>query len=147
MAISVCALVLVAVDVGASAAAPLTKRSPPLPPFRSSVAPVTRSELRYSWRTGCPVPPSALRLVQLSFYGFDHRPHVGTMIVNASVVPAVRSVFSRLYAARFPIRRMIPVDYFHGSDPASMAADNTSGFNCRRAVTTGPPQWSVHAYG
>jgi hypothetical protein len=28
-----------------------------------------------------------------------------------------------------------------------MAADNTSGFNCRRAVASGPPQWSVHAYG
>jgi hypothetical protein len=28
-----------------------------------------------------------------------------------------------------------------------MAADNTSGFNCRLAVTTGPPAWSVHAYG
>jgi hypothetical protein len=28
-----------------------------------------------------------------------------------------------------------------------MAADNTSGFNCRNAVTSGPPQWSVHAYG
>jgi hypothetical protein len=29
----------------------------------------------------------------------------------------------------------------------SMAADNTSGFNCRCAVTSGPPQWSMHAYG
>jgi len=28
-----------------------------------------------------------------------------------------------------------------------MAADNTSGFNCRRAVAPGPPQWSMHAYG
>jgi len=28
-----------------------------------------------------------------------------------------------------------------------MAADNTSGFNCRRAVTSGPPSWSMHAYG
>ena len=28
-----------------------------------------------------------------------------------------------------------------------MAADNTSGFNCRYAVAPGPPQWSAHAYG
>jgi len=145
--ICACALMLVAVDVRSSAASPLAKGSPPLPPFRSSVAPVTRSEVRYSWRPGCPVPPGALRLVELSFYGFDRRPHIGKMVVNVSVVSAVTSVFSRLYAARFPIRRMVPVDYFRGSDPASMAADNTSGFNCRRAVTTGPPQWSVHAYG
>lgn len=69
------------------------------------------------------------------------------MIINAAVVVAVRTVFTRLYQARFPIRRMEPVDAFHGSDPASMAADNTSGFNCRRAVAPGPPQWSAHAYG
>ncbi len=42
---------------------------------------------------------------------------------------------------------MVPVDAFQGSDPESMAADNTSGFNCRDAVAPGPPQWSVHAYG
>ena len=28
-----------------------------------------------------------------------------------------------------------------------MAADNTSGFNCRYADAPGPPQWSMHAYG
>ena len=28
-----------------------------------------------------------------------------------------------------------------------MAADNTSGFNCRRAVASGTPGWSAHAYG
>ena len=28
-----------------------------------------------------------------------------------------------------------------------MAADNTSGFNCRYAVANGTPEWSVHAYG
>ena len=42
---------------------------------------------------------------------------------------------------------MQPVDAYNGSDPASMTADNTSGFNCRNAVGSVPPQWSVHAYG
>ena len=28
-----------------------------------------------------------------------------------------------------------------------MAADNTSGFNCRYAVAAGPKRWSAHAYG
>jgi hypothetical protein len=28
-----------------------------------------------------------------------------------------------------------------------MAADNTSAFNCRHAVATGPRRWSSHAYG
>ena len=56
-------------------------------------------------------------------------------------------MFKQLYAERFPIRRMEQIAAFHGSDNASMAADNTSAFNCRYAVTTGPKQWSVHAYG
>jgi D-alanyl-D-alanine carboxypeptidase len=79
--------------------------------------------------------------------GFDGRAHAGEIIVNARVVKPVIRVFAILYRARFPIRRMEPVDAFHGSDPRSMAADNTSGFNCRYAVAPGPPQWSMHAYG
>ena len=42
---------------------------------------------------------------------------------------------------------MEPIDAFHGNDEASMAADNTSAFNCRYAVASGPRRWSVHAYG
>jgi hypothetical protein len=42
---------------------------------------------------------------------------------------------------------MRPVSAFGGSDDRSMAADNTSAFNCRYAVATGPKRWSVHAYG
>jgi hypothetical protein len=50
-----------------------------------------------------------------------------------------------LFRARFPIRQMRPVSDFGGSDDASMAADNTSGFNCRYVADT--TNWSVHAYG
>ena len=52
-----------------------------------------------------------------------------------------------LYRARFPVRRIQPVDRYRGDDDASMAADNTSGFNCRAAVSSGPTHWSMHAYG
>ena len=56
-------------------------------------------------------------------------------------------MFARLYAERFPIRRMEPIDRFRASDNRSMAADNTSAFNCRYAVAPGPRRWSAHAYG
>ena len=118
-----------------------------LPSFSASVAPVLARNLPFTWRAGCPVGPSSLRELRLRFYGFDGQSHLGTIIVNAGVVGAVIDVFRVLYQKHFPIRRMQPVDVFRGSDPASMAADNTSGFNCRYAVTTGPRQWSVHAYG
>jgi hypothetical protein len=68
-------------------------------------------------------------------------------VVAASVADEVLEVFRMLYDQRFPIRRMEPVETYGGSDDASMAADNTSGFNCRPAVASGPPRWSSHAYG
>jgi D-alanyl-D-alanine carboxypeptidase-like protein len=118
-----------------------------LPPFAAHVEHVTRADLRHSWRPGCPVPPSQLRRVRLTFRGFDGRGHTGAIVVAARAVPAVEAVFRRLYAARFPIRRMRTIDAYGASDPRSMAADNTSGFNCRYAVAAGPKRWSVHAYG
>jgi hypothetical protein len=108
---------------------------------------VSASDLGASWRPGCPVGPEALRMLHLSYWGFDNQPHVGTMVVNAAVTSDVFAIFGRLFDEHFPIHQMQPVDAYQGSDPASMAADNTSGFNCRNAVAAGPPQWSVHAYG
>jgi hypothetical protein len=109
--------------------------------------PLTAHDVPHSWRPGCPVPPRELRAIRMPYIGYDRAAHKGELIVSASVVKKVIRVFARLYRARFPIRRMKPVDAYHGSDPESMAADNTSGFNCRRAVAPGPPQWSMHAYG
>ncbi len=100
-----------------------------------------------SWHAGCPVGPEQLREISLSYWGFDNAPHTGRIVVNAAVVPAVVRAFKALYDERFPIRRMQPVSDFGGSDDASMAADNTSAFNCRNVVAAGPPRWSVHAYG
>ena len=54
-------------------------------------------------------------------------------------------VTGQLYVARFPIRRMLPIEAYGGSDFRSIEADNTSSFNCRSA--TGSSNWSEHAYG
>ena len=118
-----------------------------LPPFHASAAPVTAVELGGSWHAGCPVGPADLRALRVSYVGFDGRPHTGTLVVNRRVVGDVEVVFRRLYAARFPIRRMVPVAGYDGSDDRAMAADDTSAFNCRYAVAPGPKRWSVHAYG
>jgi D-alanyl-D-alanine carboxypeptidase len=104
-----------------------------------------RSQLRYSWHPGCPVAPSALRLITMTYRGFDHRVHTGRLVVNAAVAGKLIRVFGKLFAMRYPIRRMVPVDAYHGSDFASIQADNTSAFNCRDA--TGSSSWSEHAYG
>jgi hypothetical protein len=117
------------------------------PAFTWSVGLVTPATVRYTWRPGCPVAPSALRLLRLSYWGFDGGAHSGRIIVNEAVVAGVVTVFRTLYDERFPVREMVPEDAYHGNDNAAAAADDTSGFNCRYAVAPGPPRWSVHAYG
>lgn len=118
-----------------------------LPAFRSAVAAVTAADLPSSYRRGCPTPPSQLRMLTLSYVDFSGRAQTGHLVVNAARAAQVVAVFADLYAHRFPIRRMVPVDAYGGSDDRSLAADNTAGFNCRAAVTGGPTSWSMHAYG
>src|SRR4051812_36560820 len=115
--------------------------------LHGSITPVTRAELGASWHAGCPLAPAQLRRVTVPYWGFDGAPHTGALVVNAAVAGRVGAIFERLYRARFPIRRIVPIAAYGGSDDRSMAADNTSGFNCRYAVAAGPRRWSVHAYG
>jgi hypothetical protein len=94
-----------------------------------------------------------LRYLRISHHDFDGGVSTGELVVNAAVADDVTEVFRRLYEARFPIRRMTLVDdYGAASDPAdgaddfaSIEADNTSAFNCRRRTGTGG--WSEHSYG
>jgi hypothetical protein len=98
-----------------------------------------------SWRPGCPVPLSDLRLLTVLHRGFDGLAHTGRLVVHEDSAGPILSVMRRLYEERFPIRRMLLVDYYGGSDFRSIEADNTSAFNCRPA--TGSSRWSEHAYG
>ncbi len=114
-----------------------------------SVAPISKQLAArmtgVSWRPGCPVPLRDLRVVTASYRGFDARAHTGRVVVHRDVARGVLVVLRRLYAAGFPIRRMIPVDAYGGSDFRSIEADNTSAFNCR--YVDGTTRWSEHAYG
>ena len=120
-----------------------------LPSFRGSVAvlsPAVRQTMTgVSWRPDCPVALDELRLVRVRYVGMDGRAHTGRIVVHRDVATDVVSVFRRLYAERFPIRRMVPVDAYGGSDFRSIEADNTSAFNCR--YVDGTARWSEHAYG
>ena len=110
------------------------------------IPPAMRAQMTgVSWHPGCPVGLGDLRLITLTYRGFDGRDHTGRLVANRDAAPALVTVFRRLYAARFPIRRMEPVDRYGGDDYRSIEADNTSSFNCRAA--TGSTRWSNHAYG
>ncbi|MCU1371407.1 MAG: hypothetical protein JWO77_2601 [Ilumatobacteraceae bacterium] len=115
------------------------------PAYRSSIATVTATDLGSSWRSGCPVGPSALRRVRVAYWGYDGRAHTGDLIIRATEAQHVADAFGKLYAGRFQVERIHPVQRYGSSDDESMAANNTSAFNCRRV--TGGSGWSAHAYG
>ena len=127
-----------------------------LTPFQSSIKPLSpalSSEIRARvWHPACPVPLSGLRVLTVTYWGFDHRAHRGQMVVNARHAAGLAKVFRQLYTMRFPIRHMTLAVY---GPPDRLPADNdlTGSFECRQAVPspctggTGTGTWSMHAYG
>ena len=144
-------LAVAALLLGLAAAPALASPAPgtPLPEFRAAVrmiSPAERADMTPSvWRPGCPVGFASLRHVSLSYVGFDARAHRGALVVHHSAASDVVAIFRALYRERVPVRRMRPIQAYGGDDFASIEADNTSAFNCRRVE--GSSRWSEHAYG
>src|SRR5437868_2359193 len=83
-----------------------------------------------TWRPGCPVPIEDLRQVTVRYWNFDKQPATGILIVHKDIAREVDGIFEDLYRRKFQIERMSPVEDFGGDDDKSMAANNTSAFNC-----------------
>jgi hypothetical protein len=118
------------------------------PRFRGEIVrggDAVRSRVRHSWRRGCPVGPGELRLLRADYWGFDRRVHQGELIVHRDHARRILVVLGKLFKARYPIQRLRLVDAYRADDDRSMAANNTSGFNCRRV--SGSSGWSEHAFG
>jgi hypothetical protein len=132
----------------ALAGAPVTARAGD-EPFAGSVSRLddaTREMMTgVSWHEGCPVPLEKLRLVRITYWGFDGESHAGRLVLHRRWADDVLGVFERLYDRRFPIRRVRLVDRYDADDRTSMRHDNTSAFNCR--YVAGTSTWSQHAYG
>jgi hypothetical protein len=127
------------------------------PPFNASIRPVSaplRAELTGPvWRPGCPVPLSQLRVLSVTYWGFDNRAHPGGLVVNQAAARPLASVFRRLYELRFPIHHMRLADAYGPQRSRPADGDVTASFECRQAVPspctggTGTGSWSQHAYG
>ena len=98
-----------------------------------------------TWQDGCPVAIDDLSLLTLAYWGEDNATHQGQIIVHSTQAEAVVRIFNVLYDTHFPLTSMKLMWEFEGSDDASMNANNTSGFNCRRIKNT--TKWSNHSYG
>jgi len=99
-----------------------------------------------SWRPGCPTPMDALRLVEVVHWTFEEGQTArGQLVVHHRAVEPITDAFRAAFDEGFPIRSVRPVSEFGGSDAASMAADNTSAFNCRKVK--GTSAWSERSTG
>jgi hypothetical protein len=129
-----------------------------LAPFHSSVQPLPRpvqAQLKDGgfWHRGCPVALSDLRLLTVTYRGFDRRAHTGQLVVNARAARPLATVFAELYRGHFPIRHMTLDDVYGPRGGRPRDGDVTGSFDCRQAVPspctggTGTGSWSMHAFG
>lgn len=114
--------------------------------FHAAILPVPAAiQRRSTWTAGCPVTVTELRCVTVVFRGFDGRAHTGELIVHRDVAQNVVTVFSRLFAAGFPMERMRVTSPAEAAAKPTGAGDTTAAFVCR--PVRGSTVWSAHAYG
>ena len=87
-----------------------------------------------------------LVLLTVPYRDFAGAAALGRLVVAKRVADQVASIFTAIFESqRFRIERMELVDKYRGNDDASMAANNTSAFNCR--FVGGTTVLSAHALG
>ena len=108
---------------------------------------VSAEQLPYTFRPGCPVAVQDLAEVTFDHFGFDGAQHEGRIIVHQAIAGAFLKAMAAARDLGFPIRQAVPIDdaAYRGDDDASMAADNSSGFNFR--TIAGTDTVSMHALG
>ena len=97
---------------------------------------------------GTLAPPEvsgAQTLLDLPFCGLDGEVRTGQLMVHRDLAAEVWEIFQEILRARFPLHSLLPAVVFGWSDDLSMAANNSSGFNYRRAV--GKSKLSEHSWG
>jgi len=128
--------------------------------FHSVIRPLSapvRTELksRGFWHQSCPVTLAQLRVLTVTYRGFDDRVHTGQLVVNEDAAAPLAHVFRRLYELRFPIRHMRLADTYGPVRSRPADPDVSASFECRQAVASpcsgsarrGTGSWSEHAYG
>lgn len=106
----------------------------------------TAAEVASTYRSGCPVGPSGLSTIRINQQSMDGRVYRGEIIVRRDRASDVAQVFAKTFEGGFPVFQMTNPNAFGGDDIKSMAANNTSAFNCRKVVGN-PYALSPHSYG
>jgi hypothetical protein len=115
--------------------------------------PVWRQMVGRTWHAGCPVGRDGLRIVQVNYWDYRGYRRRGELVASTDAAGPMAAALAEMFRRYLPIRAMYRVDRFGwssrshgGNDYASMAAGNTSAFNCRD-VTGRPGIRSPHSWG
>jgi hypothetical protein len=96
---------------------------------------------------------SDLRVLTVSYRGFDGGTNSGQLVVNGAAAAPLARVFRQLYALHFPIRHLSLDDVYGSARSRPADGDVSGGFECRQAVPSpcvggsGTGSWSEHAFG
>lgn len=112
----------------------------------ATVRATTAADVAQTYRSGCPVGAAGLRTIEMNYWGFDGLIHRGVLIIKTSLASEVVAAFTDAFNARWRLSQMSNPNNWGGDDPLQMAANNTSGFNCRTVVGN-PYAMSPHSYG
>lgn len=129
---------------------PTGGRRPPargasVPAYTFSSWTLVRTDVPRTWRAGCPVHFSDLRGVRVAYWDYAGKRQEGNLVVHRTAMAQTREIFRVLYDTRFQVALVSTVERFGADDDRSMAANNTSAFNCR--YVAGTTTWSEHSYG
>jgi D-alanyl-D-alanine carboxypeptidase-like protein len=142
-----------ALSVAAASTHAATRHGGGFKPGITHLTPGQRYDVKHAgeWHAGCPVRLSQLRVVTYRYWGFDHKFHLGQIVVNAKVAHPITKVFAKLRRMKFPIR---DGKFLSAYGPHAWASgDVTASFECRDAVPSpcsggsSTHTWSMHAYG
>ncbi len=125
--------------------------------FRGSVesipSEIAKKMSDHTWHNGCPLPISSMSYLTVTYWGFDHKPHEGHLMVLNLLAGETLQIFQELYQIKFPIEKMVLPDAYASKkndwlaiDWASSEDDDTYGFLCRDDDQT-PGKFSPHSYG
>jgi poly-gamma-glutamate synthesis protein (capsule biosynthesis protein) len=99
-----------------------------------------------SWQDDVECPRfESLCSIAMTHYDFDGEVIEGHLVVARDIADDAVAIFRDLFAASFPIGRMVPISHYGGDDLASMDDNNCSAFNFRRI--DGTSKLSQHSFG
>lgn len=84
--------------------------------------------------------------INVTYWGFDSKPHIGELVMHNKVANDIIDIFKILYRNKYPVEKMRLIDEYKASDIDSMKDNNTSAL-CVRKITGKKNEYSKHSYG